>query len=109
MRPTAMRRTVVAAAALALCGSVATPAAAASVRIGGPCKKVHQVDWIKGVRAQCTWVPAKTKKKGKLIWKALPPAKTTATRAELSPTPAPSPSASPTDTASPTPSPTTGP
>lgn len=59
------------------------PADAATPRIGGPCKKLHQVDWIKGVRAQCTWIPAGQGKKGRSVWKALAPAKTTATAGEL--------------------------
>ena len=60
-----------------------SPAQAASARIGGTCKKVHQVDWIKGVRAQCTWVAVPGSKKGKLVWKALAPAKTSVTKSEL--------------------------
>lgn len=84
-----MRRITVLLTALAFAGAAMAPAEATTARIGGPCKKVHQVDWIKGVRAQCTWVPAANKKKGKLIWKKLAPAKTTATKAELLPTPSP--------------------
>lgn len=83
---------MIAAAVLAM-GTVA-PAEAASARIGGPCKKIHQVDRIKGVRVQCTWVRLavpKKKQTGKLVWKALPPPKLTATRAELNLPPAPAP------------------
>ena len=82
-----MRRTAALLTSATLLVGFAAPVAAASKPyIGGPCKLVHQVDWIKGVRAQCTWVPANTKKNGKLIWKPLAPAKTTATKNELSPT-----------------------
>ena len=87
---------IMVAAAVLATGTVA-PAEAVSARIGGPCKKIHQVDWIKGVRAQCTWVKLavpKKKQTGKLVWKALPPAQLTATRAELSLPPAPGPSPS---------------
>lgn len=73
-------------AALAF-GGVAPAEAATKPRIGGPCKKIHQVDWIKNIRAQCTWVPVKGAKKGRLIWKALPQSKLTATKQELQPQP----------------------
>lgn len=80
-----MRRIAALLTAATLAVGGAFPASAASKPyIGGPCQKVHQVDWIKNVRAQCTWVPApKTKKKGRLIWKALPQAKLTATKKDL--------------------------
>ena len=77
---------VVTSAALAF-GALPPAEAATRPRIGGPCKKVHQVDWIKNIRAQCTWVPVKGAKKGKLIWKALPQPKLTATKQELQPQP----------------------
>ena len=80
---------VVTTAALAF-GGFAPAEAASKPRIGGPCKKIHQVDWIKNVRAQCTWVPVKGAKKGRLIWKALPLPKLTATKQELTPPSAPS-------------------
>lgn len=75
---------VVTSAALAF-GAIAPVEAASKPRIGGPCKKIHQVDWIKNIRAQCTWVPVKGAKKGRLIWKALPQPKLTATKKELRP------------------------
>lgn len=99
-----MRRLTVLLTASALMTGVALPATAASKPyLGGPCKKIHQVDWVKGVRAQCTWVPVKSKKRGKLIWKALAPAKTTATRAELGLPPDPTPSPTPSPSVTPTP------
>lgn len=78
-----MRRIAAFATALVLAVAVLTPADAASAKLGGPCKKLHQVDWIKNVRVQCTWIPAAQGKKGRAAWKALPLAKTTATAAEL--------------------------
>jgi hypothetical protein len=92
-----MRRIAGAMTVLVLLLTTVAPADAATARIGGPCKKLHQVDWITGVRAQCTWIPAGHGKKGRAIWKRLPPAKTTATAAELGlvpPTPAPEPTSS---------------
>lgn len=96
-------------AAALLAGLPSAPAGAATPRLGGPCKKIHQVDWIKGVRAQCTWVKLtvpKKKRTGKLVWKPLPPPKVTASRAELNLPPAPSPTASASPSASASPAPT---
>ena len=98
-----MRRSAALLSALLITSVVLPPADAATAKLGGPCKKMHQVIWIKGVRAQCTWIPAGQGKKGRAVWKALTAVKATATAEELGlpPVPTPTPTGTPTETPSP--------
>lgn len=80
-----------------LAAGAPAPADAAAPRLGGTCKKQHQVILIKSVRAKCTLVKVSTVRGGgQLVWKAVSPVKPPTSTAQPTPSPAPKPPTAPT-------------